>query len=699
MPDSINEVTRTLQLTRLGWDQIRTLKKNDWIELVSEADELNGEPGAIVQIDSGDGAVDEAQRQITLKNESATTTALATYRSQTKVKVRLWNGETEGEILLSDHLDTPTSTDAIDLEDGIQIILSVNAGTDQFRSGDYWTFKARTIADANENTIDELTDEPPHGPQWHCCKLALIHWNDPSRGTFIEDCRPIFPPLTQLLNLYYVSGDGQEAKPGNELPQPLVIRVNHGEYPVANVPINFDLQTPGSGAALLDASAGSPITNPVYTDHNGSAQVWWRLGDNRAQPSQQVHAYIDAPGNARQHLQVRFNANLSLAEEVSYEPPTDCPNLAGATNVAEALDALCTITADQVVYNPPDDCPTLEGTTNVAEALDALCHISGGGGGDFEELDTALSDLLNQGALEICLCLMAGPHKLSGLIYDHNLKQGELHIRISGCGPSTLIDLQKPLRLTGVTSIHLDEVAVQTSFEAKGLIGALEFDGCDELSLTGCNISGITEIDVINGVQVSGTLVSINNTVSVRLRDLRMEAYTSATFDTLMEGLEQVNADIIRDAMGTALEGGQAFLEAAFEAGEKIASSNPDELSGQMDQLSGMRRGWSDAERNNFRKLGRAVTHPQRSSLDPETLLRDYADILIDIRRAAIKRHPGCALVLSPWPDINSPDEVLMSGLDRDSFISIESCEVAGEVGLYGRPIASNEFFERLPED
>ena len=103
MPDSINDTDGTLQLTRLGWDQIRTLKQNDWIELVSEADELNGVPGEIIQIDSGDGAVDEVRRQITIKTEH--TAALTAYKTVPKVKVRLWNGEAAGEITLADVLD------------------------------------------------------------------------------------------------------------------------------------------------------------------------------------------------------------------------------------------------------------------------------------------------------------------------------------------------------------------------------------------------------------------------------------------------------------------------------------------------------------------------------------------------------------------------------------------------------------------
>jgi hypothetical protein len=56
-----------------------------------------------------------------------------------------------------------------------------------------------------------------------------------------------------------------------------------------------------------------------------------------------VLAYVDAPDDGRKHLQLRFHANLSIAEQVSYLPPESCDNLVGTTTVAEALDRLCNI--------------------------------------------------------------------------------------------------------------------------------------------------------------------------------------------------------------------------------------------------------------------------------------------------------------------------------------------------------------------
>jgi hypothetical protein len=52
-------------------------------------------------------------------------------------------------------------------------------------------------------------------------------------------------------------------------------------------------------------------------------------------------ALLDAGGNAI-HLPVGFNANLSVATQVAYDPKT-CVNLAGVKTVDEALDKLCNL--------------------------------------------------------------------------------------------------------------------------------------------------------------------------------------------------------------------------------------------------------------------------------------------------------------------------------------------------------------------
>ena len=69
----------------------------------------------------------------------------------------------------------------------------------------------------------------------------------------VNDCRPIFPPLTRLESFFYLGGDGQEAMPdlvggglGQRvaLDQPLRVGVARGRAPVAGRLARFRVTDP-----------------------------------------------------------------------------------------------------------------------------------------------------------------------------------------------------------------------------------------------------------------------------------------------------------------------------------------------------------------------------------------------------------------------------------------------------------------------
>ena len=69
------------------------------------------------------------------------------------------------------------------------------------------------------------------------------------------DCRHFFPPLTALEGLYYVGGDGQEAMPGQPLPEPLQVRVANGGWPVKGVQVQFAFDKANTSGVF---TSGSP---------------------------------------------------------------------------------------------------------------------------------------------------------------------------------------------------------------------------------------------------------------------------------------------------------------------------------------------------------------------------------------------------------------------------------------------------------
>lgn len=94
--------------------------------------------------------------------------------------------------------------------------------------------------------------------------------------------------------LRYISGDGQSAKPGDDLNQPLIVQLLDGAgQPVSGGMVQFQ----------VTAGGGSFKANTVNTDANGQAQVnWTNIGPNKGDQQQ---ATASAVGSV---FLVTFNA-------------------------------------------------------------------------------------------------------------------------------------------------------------------------------------------------------------------------------------------------------------------------------------------------------------------------------------------------------------------------------------------------------
>jgi hypothetical protein len=292
-----------------GKDAVLGFAAAAWVEISDEERTLRNEPGVLLAVDS------VTKDRITLKNPASL--ALTT---GTRPTVRRWDGTGTVQIGM------PAAPRWIELEDGVM----VEFADGQFRSGDYWTVPARSLtgkvgwsADANGPVF-----EGRHGVEHRYCPLALLL---PSGGAWtVKDCRKLFPPLTGLTTLLYESGDGQEAMPSNSLPQPLRVRVVNGQAPVSGAQVQF-IVTAGGGTLSVNA--------PVATvAPDGIAECTWTLGPAGSQQAEAV--LLDAGGAAVPGQILHFNANLSIASQVSYDP-TQCAPLAGATTLQDAIDRLC----------------------------------------------------------------------------------------------------------------------------------------------------------------------------------------------------------------------------------------------------------------------------------------------------------------------------------------------------------------------
>lgn len=178
-----------LTVAEVGKDEILRFANGQWVEIVDEESTLKSKPRPLIEIDF----VDTSNRKIILK------TAVNLNTSYKNLKLRRWDQN-------SSSVDLSAAGSWIDLEDGIQVTFS--EGT--YRAGDYWLIPARTATGDVEWVSGA---QPPLGTHHHYCKLAVVQMQ---RGSLtVQDCRPLFPPLTELtanddlrLHHKYVHGYG-----------------------------------------------------------------------------------------------------------------------------------------------------------------------------------------------------------------------------------------------------------------------------------------------------------------------------------------------------------------------------------------------------------------------------------------------------------------------------------------------------------
>ncbi len=308
----------------VGRNVVGTFLAGDWVELTDETKELYGQPGTMVRVTKVEGQVIE----VDLGTATGSTDRGDFPRTPI---VRRWNNK--------DGLLEPTNASWIDLEDGVQIKIS----SGEYRTGDYWLIPARTATADIEWPTDSDGDPIPQLPQGidhNYCRLAVLRFAG-GAWTSITDCRPIFPPVTELTSLFYLGGDGQQVAPDTSdlsqllpLPEKLRVGVANGQHPVQGAQVQFSIEL-GSGEL---SGGASPFT--TTTNEEGVAECEWSLDSTTE--VQAVTARLLHPDGSASHLDIRFSAALSLASRVAYQP-SDCDKLAGAKTVQEALDILCSV--------------------------------------------------------------------------------------------------------------------------------------------------------------------------------------------------------------------------------------------------------------------------------------------------------------------------------------------------------------------
>lgn len=316
---SVFSETSEVEVEPQGRDDVLDFAPGQVVELTEAGAALRGETGLLASVTG------EADGTLTL---AALPGAPALKLGATGVvpgwEVRRWEGTAAVQ-----------PGQWVDLEEGVQI--RIEAGG-VHRAGDWWAIPARTAGGDVEwpREGSEAAAVPPHGVARAYCPLSILIPQSVV-GWTATDCRRIFPPLTSMVRMVYLGGDGQEVMPiaPATLRYPLQVGVMNGGLPVDGARVRFSVEE-GAGQLKGEGSfGGGPVTVDTVA---GVASCQWQLGlkDN----DQQVRAELLQYGADADHPDILFNANLSEAKQVHFAAPEGCAGLAGSTTVQDALERL-----------------------------------------------------------------------------------------------------------------------------------------------------------------------------------------------------------------------------------------------------------------------------------------------------------------------------------------------------------------------
>ncbi len=172
----------------LGRDAYFTIKEQDVVEAVDDVSTLTGTANDLYRVQ-----VDPADLMVTLDDSLPGSLA---QDQQAHPLLRRWDHRDRPEITIAPDGAVEIQEDTwLPLEAGVEVMFRSGS---TYKTGDYWLIPARAgipegVIWPTENTSDEgAVYQNAHGIERDYCVVGLVVDADP------EDCRPTFPPLTEL---------------------------------------------------------------------------------------------------------------------------------------------------------------------------------------------------------------------------------------------------------------------------------------------------------------------------------------------------------------------------------------------------------------------------------------------------------------------------------------------------------------------
>lgn len=333
-----------------GVDDVLSIHGDDWVEIFDDTHDLTGAPGRLYQVASRN----DATRTLVLRTPAAALGPANGVDPARNPRIRRWDGLVAVKTALP-------GTGYAELENGVQIRWedAAGGGAGVFRTGDWWNAAARTAtAESLSGTLEwpralDGTAEARRaaGIVHHYCRLGIVQSLN-GAVTLLDDCRCFFAPATEVNSLAYVSGAGQEAMPDLaapgqrvELGLPLVVGVPNAHCRDQPASVRFSVVTGGGTLSTAESTPSADTTVEVPLGPDGLARAWWWMGTADLQNADTLNQLVRArllENGVPVQLPVLFNASLSVAHRVSYDPGS-CAGLNGEFTVQKAIDRLARV--------------------------------------------------------------------------------------------------------------------------------------------------------------------------------------------------------------------------------------------------------------------------------------------------------------------------------------------------------------------
>ena len=183
----------------------------------------------------------------------------------------------------------------------------------------------------------------------------------------------------------------------------------------------------------------------------------------------------------------------------------------------------------------------------------------------------------------------------------------------------------------------------------------------------------------------------------MRLRDNRFEASTFSSLavpQKIFTGAEISSLAELFRLPADGEFGWSVFREKATEVAGALTKLKLEKrqamqkrLQAALGQQGGIAGNLSNGERLQLGKLALRLGAKKPAS-------SDLLDIILDIRRVAIKARPGLALVLGDTLLVQNNPEMELGVLDEDDMTRLESNEISGILSLYGMPASEDSLSE-----